>query len=78
MYYPLTCHPDDVMAACRGNQMNQYFYGDVLIRGEYPGYALRFFDEQGYRIVMEEGDERLLRENTADFFAFSYYCTRCV
>lgn len=75
MYYPLTCHPDDVMAACRGNQMNQYFYGDVLIRGEYPGYALRFFDEQGYRIVMEEGDERLLRENTADFFAFSYYCT---
>ena len=78
MYYPLTCSPEDVMAACKGNQMNQYFYGDVLIRGRYPGYALRFFEEHGYKIHMEGEDLEILRENRADFFAFSYYCTSAV
>lgn len=75
MAYPLTPKPDDVVAALKYNQMNQFFYGDVLIRGFYPGYAWRYFKENEITIKMESLDAQILRCNTADFFAFSYYCT---
>lgn len=53
----------------------EYFYSDVLLRGYYPGYAYRFFEENGIDIEFGEKDEEDLK-NTADFFSFSYYYTR--
>ncbi len=75
MRYPSTCSPEDVLACYQYNQMNQYGYGDVLLRGEYPGYTWRMFQERGWNIQMEAGDLDILKENPADFFSFSYYCT---
>lgn len=72
--YAATCKPEDVLAALRHNQM-EYFYSDVLLRGYYPGYAFRFFEERGINVEFGEGDEEALK-NTADFFSFSYYYTR--
>lgn len=72
--YPATCKPEDVLANYRINQM-EFFYGDVLLRGAYPGYAFRYFDEKGISIKFEPDDEKIL-ENTADFMAISYYYTR--
>jgi 6-phospho-beta-glucosidase len=72
--YPATCKPEDVFANYRRNQM-EYFFGDVLLRGEYPGYAFRFFDDQGIHIKFGKDDEEILK-NTADFMAISYYLTR--
>ncbi|BBB47611.1 glycoside hydrolase family 1 protein [Pelolinea submarina] len=72
--YPATCKPEDVLANYRRNQM-EYFYGDVLMRGEYPGYAFRFFEEKGIHVEFGENDEDILK-NTADFMAISYYLTR--
>ena len=43
--YPATCKPEDVLACMRHNQM-EYFCADVLLRGRYPGYAFRFFEER--------------------------------
>jgi 6-phospho-beta-glucosidase len=71
--YPVSCKPEDVLATYRRNQM-QYFFTDVLLRGTYPGYALRFFDERAIPIVFGSGDEADL-QNTADFLAVSYYYT---
>ncbi|MBJ8192190.1 family 1 glycosylhydrolase, partial [Bacillus cereus] len=39
---PYSCEPADVELNFRRNRM-QYFYSDVLIRGEYPEYALTYF-----------------------------------
>lgn len=75
MRYPASCDPKDVLACYQYNQMNQFFYGDVLLRGEYPGYAWRRFADKGWNIIMEEEDLKVIKENTADFFSFSYYCT---
>lgn len=72
--YPATSKPEDVMATLRRNQM-EYFPADVLMRGKYPGYAFHYFEERGIRVVIEEGDEKILN-NPADFFSFSYYYTR--
>ena len=72
--YAATCKPEDVLSTLRHNQM-EYFYSDVLLRGYYPGYAYRFFEENGIDIEFGEKDEEDLK-NTADFFSFSYYYTR--
>lgn len=74
--YPATCRPEDVFAAAQSNQMNVYFFADVLLRGSYPAYALRYFEEHGIDFEMREEDLALLKEHTADFLSFSYYFTR--
>ena len=76
--YPATCNPKDVLAAMRRNQMTEYFCPDVLVRGEYPGYAFRYFEENGISINFADEDEKVLKENTVDFFALSYYFTSVV
>lgn len=74
--YPATCKPEDVFAATRCNQMNLYFYSDVLCQGEYPGYAIRFFHDNDISFDITEEDLKLLKENTVDFLSFSYYFTK--
>jgi 6-phospho-beta-glucosidase len=71
--YPATCKPEDVFATCRRNQM-EYFFSDVMLRGKYPGYAFRYFDELGIKVQFDDGDAEDLK-NTADFLAISYYYT---
>lgn len=72
--YPATCKPEDVFATVRHNQM-EYFFSDVLLRGYYPGYAFRYFDDNNITVEFGEGDEEALK-HTADFMSFSYYYTR--
>ena len=73
--YPHTCHPDDVWEALQSNRVN-YFFSDVQARGEYPAYALKFFEKNGIEIEMEKGDLVLLKENPVDYVSFSYYSSR--
>ncbi len=74
-FYPYSCRPEDVMASIEKNHEN-YLFIDVQSRGAYPGYAKRIFAENGVKIHLEEGDEALLKENTVDYIAFSYYSSR--
>ena len=76
--YPLTCDPRDILLAQNTNRLKNYFCGDVMVRGAYPGYIRRYLREQGIHISMEQGDEDILRRGTVDFYAFSYYMTNCV
>lgn len=73
--YPSSYDPEDMFWNMRHNQM-EYFCGDVMVRGSYPGYALRWFDEHGVSIRFYPGDEEALREGTVDFVSLSYYYTR--
>lgn len=73
--YPLTPAPDDVIAAMKAEHQNDFF-GDVHVRGRYPGYMLRYFKEKSITIRMEPEDEEILK-NTVDFVSFSYYMSVC-
>ncbi|MGV1009753.1 MAG: glycoside hydrolase family 1 protein [Dermatophilaceae bacterium] len=73
--YPLTPHPDDVVAAMHANHAN-YAFGDVHCRGEYPGYLLRTLREAGVRLDITDNDRQILT-NTVDFVSFSYYSSLC-
>ncbi len=75
--YPRTCGPADVLTAQRENRIRNWFCSDVQVRGEYPGYVKRYFDEQGIEIVMGEGDAEILKEGCVDFYTFSYYMSSC-
>ena len=73
--YPLTPSPADVVATMQTEHRNLMF-GDVHTRGTYPGYALRWFRENGIELEITEEDREILT-NTVDFVSFSYYMSVC-
>ena len=75
-HYPATCRPEDVMQQIHDEQYSNWFYTDVMARGYYPEYMDRYFAAKDIQVHMEPGDEELLRENTVDYVAFSYYFTQ--
>ena len=74
--YPLTPAPDDMIAVMRAEHFNDFF-GDMHVRGIYPGYMKRYFRENGIEIRATEEELHLLREHTVDFVSFSYYVSIC-
>ncbi len=69
--YPLTPAPDDVIAVMEADHANLMF-SDVHVRGAYPGYALRYFRENGIELDITDQDRQDLT-HTVDFVSFSYY-----
>ena len=55
-----------------------WFVSDVHVRGYYPSYMDRFFEENNIDTsYILEGDAEILKEGTIDFFTFSYYMSTC-
>jgi 6-phospho-beta-glucosidase len=75
VYYPETCRPEDYWKAMQDDR-ESYMFIDVQSRGSYPPYALKWIKAHGASVPFEEGDEKILRENTVDFISFSYYSSR--
>ncbi len=73
--YPLTPDPADVVAAMHTAQ-DSYAFGDIHCRGEYPGYLLRYFRDNGIELDITAQDREDLK-NTVDFVSFSYYMSVC-
>ena len=73
--YPLTPDPTDVVAVMHAEHAN-YAFGDIHCRGEYPGYLLRYFRENGIALEITEQDRHDLA-HTVDFASFSYYMSVC-
>ncbi|ATQ35177.1 6-phospho-beta-glucosidase [Mesoplasma entomophilum] len=71
--YPIDCNPENVMENLKMEQMKKFFYYDVMVNGEYPGYALRMFKEYGIKINKNPEDDKILKENPIQFITFSYY-----
>ena len=76
-FYPYSCAPEDVWAATKANQ-DMYFFIDVQARGQYPAYTDRILKEADVVIHKEAEDDEILRENTVDYIAFSYYSSRLI
>lgn len=76
--YALTCNPDDILANQKKMQMVNWFCSDIQVRGAYPSYAKRFFEEEGITIQMEPSDVEDIKQGVVDFYTFSYYMTSCV
>lgn len=73
--YAATTKPEDVLALQRFDQA-MYYPVDVMVRGEYPRWFERYLADHGIDIGITDADRQLLRENTSDHLAVSYYLTR--
>lgn len=70
--YPNTCRPEDVLETWK--VMNRmYYFGDVLVRGEYPNYLLKEYERKGIDIHLTAREAQDLHEGTIDYVPFSYY-----
>lgn len=75
--YPYTCDPEDVLHVQEHVKMHNHFCGDIQVRGQYPYFAKRYFEENNIKIHMEEGDVEALVAGTVDYYTFSYYMSNC-
>nr|WP_125578697.1 family 1 glycosylhydrolase [Lapidilactobacillus mulanensis] len=71
--YPATCKPQDVFASYQTRRNNGLFYVDVMARGYYPSYTAAKFAQENVKLEFDPADLELLKNNTLDFIAFSYY-----
>lgn len=76
--YPYTCNPDDINKCQKQMRLMNWYCGDVQVRGAYPAFAERIWEENGINIKMEEGDLDILLRGKVDFYTFSYYMSNCV
>lgn len=76
--YPFTCHPDDILYCQQENRKMNWFLSDIQVRGYYPSYAKRFFEENGIQILKKPEDDIILKNGKVDFVTFSYYMSSCV
>lgn len=72
--YPSTCHPEDVFGAYEFRR-KALIFSDVTCRGYYPNYTSAIFSEYDFKLDISAEDEEVLRNNTSDYLAFSYYRT---
>lgn len=73
MIYPLTSHPDDVRYAQYMTEINNFYCGDVQVKGKYPYFAQKFWNDHNLKLDITDDDLKLLQKGKVDFYTFSYY-----
>jgi len=76
-YYASNCDPVNELATMQTDR-KQFYFADVMMNGAYPFYANRIWEEEGVHLDCTEEDLLLLKENTCDYLAFSYYSSMTV
>nr|WP_294574942.1 6-phospho-beta-glucosidase [uncultured Anaerostipes sp.] len=75
--YPYSCNPKDIIKAQKMDQI-QLMFTDVFVRGHYPNYIKKYWEQNNVQIQMTEQDEKDLSEGTVDYIGFSYYLSNTV
>lgn len=76
--YAYDSNPETVVALKDKNRMFNYFCNDIQVRGEYPSYALRYFENNDIQLKIEESDLELIKAHPVDYLSFSYYMSSVV
>lgn len=76
--YPYSCNPKDMLEYQRYWQVSTYYCGDVQVRGSYPYFAHRMWQDNQITLAVSAQDEEILKKGTVDFVTFSYYASSCV
>ncbi|WP_106461168.1 glycoside hydrolase family 1 protein [Anaerococcus sp. Marseille-P3915] len=76
--YPLTSDPKDILLAQDKMQRNFWYPADVMVRGAYPYYTKKLWEEVGLEFAISEEDKNILKEGKVDYYTFSYYSSQAV
>jgi len=74
--YPYSCDPADVQSAREKERYMNNFCTDIMVRGEYPAFSKRLFEERGVTLDIQQGDLEIIKLNTVDYIGFSYYMSQ--
>ncbi len=72
-FYPETCNPEDSLLKMQVERDFIDFYYSVQCRGKYPEYRELQFKKDGIVLEKQPGDDKILKDGTVDYIAFSYY-----
>lgn len=75
--YSMTSDPKDYVTILHLAQNGRYYFGDTMVRGTYPSYAKRIWDEKGISPEISDEDKQSLMEGKVDYYAFSCYGSSC-
>lgn len=73
--YPKTCSPDDNFKTMLKSNMLHHICGEVQVNGEYPYFAVNYYQKNNIDILMTEEEREELKKGTVDFISMSYYCS---
>lgn len=76
--YARTCNPADELLTQQFDRIHNMLAGDVQVRGAYPAYANRFFEENHIDVGMTAEDAQTLQKGRVDYYTFSYYMSNCI
>lgn len=62
--YPRTCHPDDVLLVLKNDLFYNNTCADVMLKGEYPFYALNELEKRGVALQLNDTEKALLKEGS--------------
>lgn len=73
--YPLTCRPEDVLAAQMADDFRNNLTFDVMVNGEFPSWYTKFLHNNGVELDLNAEDMQTIKEASKrlDYLAFSYY-----
>lgn len=73
MLYPLTSKPTDIALVQTATEFNNFYCGDVQVKGRYAYFAKRYWRDHNIQLDIGADDEAILAAGTVDFYTFSYY-----
>ena len=73
MLYPLTSKPTDIALVQTATEFNNFYCGDVQVKGRYAYFAKRYWRDHDIQLDISADDETILAAGTVDFYTFSYY-----
>lgn len=76
MVYPYNSDPRNMLKATQ-TMRSSYNFADIQVRGRYPKVLLQEIKAKGLHLKITNQELKLIKENTADFVAFSYYSSVC-
>lgn len=71
--YSLNSHPENVLSAENAEELNANFWMDIYARGEYPKYAWKYLEKNGWLPETRAEDFLLLKAGVPDFMGVNYY-----
>ena len=76
--YPATCHPKDILAARRIDEMSNYTLLDCFVHGHYSKAFMQELKRCKIDAKITEEELKELSKLRSDFIAFSYYASSTV
>ncbi len=75
--YPMTADPTDYLTVMEQTRKRTHYFGDTMVRGAYPSYAQKIWEDEGVELEWAPTDIADLQAGKVDYYAFSCYNSSC-